>query len=288
MRMIINDQTNIQDSCLIESLVRYIEIVSRINACDDEEIIIDLSKIKFAYPLFLSLLLLLRDKNPNRIRFENSTSYLDTIHYPEAINKTELRNFKLSKSYIPLIKSLPENENDNAVSVTDSIVSLVNNTVSLPQQVKLALRYMLQEIIDNVTEHANAKNFYTLVQIFPKKKLIDICIADNGDSLRASYRKASIQVKDDLAAMKLMASAISSKDRKENESRGYGLFTSRKMTVEGLEGEFLIASGKAAYAKNKSKELLMSLPECNTKGTVVALRLRYDKENFNMYNYLEY
>lgn len=288
MRMIINDQTNIQDSSLLECMPRYVEVLSRINKCKDEEIIIDLSKVRFAYPLFLNLLLLLRDAQSKRIRFENSTTYLDSIHFPNAIKKDNLSHYEAKKAFLPLIVSMPESEDDSVNTITSSVMRLVQQNVELPVQVNNALRYMLQEIIDNVGEHSQASQFYTLVQVYPKKKLIDICIADNGRGLRSSYRKAAINVKSDLAAMQLMASAISSKDRNKNESRGYGLFTSRKMTVEGLEGEFVLVSGKAAYAKKAEKEFLLSLPECNTKGTVVALRLHYDKPAFDMYKYLEY
>ncbi len=287
MRMTINDQTNIQDATLLESLTRYSEIRERINKCQDDEIIIDLSRIKFAFPLFLNLLLLLRDKN-KKVRFQGKTTYLDAIYYPDAISVDALMENNAKKTYIPLLSGNPQDENESSGNVTAKIVELICRSVSIPKQVVSGVRYMLQEIIDNVGEHSLASSFYVLAQAYPKKSLVDICIADNGNGLRQSYRRAGLDVRTDLQAMKMMASAISSKDRPENESRGYGLFTSRKMTTEGLEGEFVMMSGKAVYAKIRNEEYLIDAPFMNTDGTAVAIRLRYDNEKFNMYNYLEY
>lgn len=285
--MIINDQTNIQDSSLLENLIRYSEIKQQISECPDDEIIIDLSRIRFAFPLFLNLLLLTRDKD-KRIRFENETSYLKAISFPDALSvaETELKN--ISKTYIPLIADMPNNENSSTSSVTNRIISLINRTVDIPKSVSMGIHYMLQELIDNITEHSLAEKFYVLSQAYPKKKVIDICIADNGKGFRQSYKRAGYNVRNDNQAIQMMASAISSKDRPENESRGYGLFTSRKMTTEGLSGEFLCISGKAAYAKLKDKEYILNLPSWNTIGTVVALRIKYDNEKFSIYNFLEY
>ena len=285
--MQIKDQTNIQDKNLLENLVRYAEIKQDMDSCKDESIEVNLSRIRFAYPMFLNLLLLTRDQD-TRIRFIGSTSYLDAISYPKAKTLEEIKHLTTIKTYIPLISDLPEKENLENSSVADKMLKLITSVVTLPVQVKSGIRYMIQEIVDNVTEHSMASRFYLLAQAYPNKKFIDICLADNGISLRRSYNKAGMNVKSDLQAMKMMASAISSKDRPDNESRGYGLFTSRKMTTEGLDGEFVIISGKAAYAKIKNKEYFLDLPFCNTKGTAVALRLKYDNPNFNMYNYLEY
>lgn len=287
MEMIINDQTNIQDKNLLESLIRYSEIKQTVSKCTDNEILIDLSRIKWAFPLFLNLLILLRHED-RRIRFINETSYLNAISYPNAIAAEHLSESNIKKTYIPLVTCIPGKDKDASSSIVAKMIALIGQTTQAPKTITNGIRYMLQEIVDNVEEHSKADTFYILAQAYQKKNIIDICIADNGEGVKQSYEKAGIKVKDDLAAIKYLASAVSSKDRPENESRGYGLFTSRKITTEGLEGEFLCISGKAAYAKICDREFILDMPSCNVKGTVVALRLKYDKNNFNLYKYLEY
>ena len=287
MEMIIEDRTNIRDSSLLENLVRYAEIMQCINACYDDEIIIDLSRIQFAYPLFLNLLLITKDAD-KRISFRNTTTYLDTIMFPEAINIERLCTLTRVKTYLPLIADKPCEENVIETSLPNIIANLISEVAGIKSNVTGGIRYILQELIDNVNEHSLAERFYVMVQAYPNKQFVDVCIADNGKGLRYSYEKAGVKLENDVEAMALMASAVSSKERPENESRGYGLFTSRKMSTEGLEGEFLCASGHAVYVKKRNKESVLSLPFCETKGTVVAMRIKYNISNFNIYNYLEY
>ena len=57
------------------------------------------------------------------------------------------------------------------------------------------------------------------------KKYLDICIADQGIGLLGSYKKVpNNEIIDDMEAMKAANRRISSKNRPEAESRGYGIW----------------------------------------------------------------
>lgn len=285
----IEDQTNIQDHTLTESLPRYYELAERIKESKDSEIVFDLSKIKFTFPLFLELLKLLEDSSKKDITFENTTSYLNTVAFPDTIPLNDISVFKnANKTYLPLISCKPQETENMKESLATIMADKVSETANIPSSIKHALAYMLQEIIDNVTEHSKATRMYAMVQCYPKKGIIDFCIADNGQGIRKSYKSAGLNVKDDLQAMTYIASAYSSKDRPENESRGYGLFTSRRIATQGLSGEFLCISGDAVYTKIKDKEMFVNVKGLSVKGSAVALRINYTNDKFNLYNYLEY
>lgn len=291
MRMIINDQTNIQDFTLLESFPRFYEIKERITSCaPTENIVIDLSRVKFAFPLFLQMLLILRDAD-KRVSLENTTSYLQTIHYPETLPVTQLQEYlsNATASYLPAISDKPATVQNTPTSLSQTLTQKASSLIpSMTSQERQALAYMLQEVIDNVDQHARAERLYAMMQAYPKKKMIDICIADNGHGVKESYRRAGLPAQNDREAMINLISACSSKDKPDNESRGYGLFTSRKMTVHGLEGEFLCVSGDALYYKSPTHEKLINVKTLGLKGTVVSLRLHFGNPSFNMYNYLEY
>lgn len=294
MKMFINDQTDIQHYTLLESMPRYCEIRKAISDTTDKDIIFDLSKVKFAYPLFLNMLLLLRDGSTKKISFESPTSYLATVTFPQTTSITAIDIFKDSKgTYLPMISDKPETIDKYPESLARILSEKAAQQAGISTQVKQGMAYVLQEIIDNVNQHAQATRLYASIQSYPSRKFTDICIADNGAGITQSYRRAGISIRDDTEAMKNVASALSSKDRPDNESRGYGLFTSRKIATEGLNGEFLCASGNAIFSKFKDKTYLMAIDKTSDKepfikGTVIALRLYYDNEKFNLYNYLEY
>lgn len=92
----------------------------------------------------------------------------------------------------------------------------------------------------------------------------------------------------DLEAIKAANRGISSKNLPDAENRGYGIYTSKQMLVEGLGGQYLMISGGNFYLKTPGFDSFYSLPEgLRWNGTIIALRIPYIVEKFNYVNYLE-
>ena len=110
-----------------------------------------------------------------------------------------------------------------------------------------------------------------------------------GVTLLGSYRRLSDnEISTDLEAIKAANRGISSKNLPNAENRGYGIYTSKRMLVEGLEGQYLMISGGCLYVKSPKFDGFYSLPEnLRWDGTIISLRIPYANENFNYVKYLE-
>lgn len=99
----------------------------------------------------------------------------------------------------------------------------------------------------------------------------------------------SNEIIDDMEAMKAANRRISSKNRPEAESRGYGIWTSKRMLVEGLGGQYLMVSGNCFYYKGVNYDRIFCMPEgLRWNGTLVALRIPTNlNSTFQYYYYTE-
>ena len=102
-------------------------------------------------------------------------------------------------------------------------------------------KYMIGESVDNIIEHSRSERGYIFAQAYPKNQYIDICIADNGITLLGSYRTLKNNaINTDIEAMQAATKGQSTKNLPEAENRGYGIITSKKMLVEGLNGSYVM------------------------------------------------
>lgn len=60
------------------------------------------------------------------------------------------------------------------------------------------------------------------------------------------------------------------------------------MLIEGLGGQYMMLSGGALHIKSQDVDNNLNLPEnIRIEGTIVAMRIPYQKDNFNYINYIE-
>ena len=48
---------------------------------------------------------------------------------------------------------------------------------------------MIEECVDNITQHSKSERGYIFAQAYPHKQYLDICVADNGITLLGSYHE---------------------------------------------------------------------------------------------------
>lgn len=116
-----------------------------------------------------------------------------------------------------------------------------------------------------------------------------MCIADRGVTLLGSYQKLdNNEIADDMEAIKAANRGISSKNRPDAENRGYGIRTSKGMLVDGLGGQYLMISGEGLYFKRPGYDSFFRMPAgLRWNGTIVAMRIPYEKSHFNYIHYIE-
>lgn len=224
---------------------------------------------------------------------KNIQEYLNVIKFPKGLSyecndfANELNKYK-TKTYLPIC-SIPSGLNNS--KIREEIISLFE-TILVSQtkirgQLKIAVSYIINETIDNIVEHANVSNGWIMAQNYPTKGFLDVCIADTGDGILESYRKAKISnISTDAQAINKAINGLSTKE--QGNTRGFGLKTSRKMLVEGLGGMFMLFSGDSFYIWTPNIETIFSEIPYKWKGTIVAVRIPHTiPSNFNYTNYLE-
>ena len=278
------------------------QIISSMEANEDEDVVWDFSKTIFVTPFFLLPLMLYKKQCGKNVECKNISttlqSYFTTVHFDKGLTPEELNDgfskymeSYSGKTYIPII-NFPASEAQN--DIKGDILSVVENILikqlGVKGEMRGALSYMLSETIDNITEHSFCDRGYIFAQYYPSRKYIDICIADNGITLLGSYLKAKKEgITNDLEAIKNAGTGVSTKNLPDAENRGYGITTCKKMLAKGLKGTYFLFSGQAFHTMKEEESSYVGLPD-NVKwdGTIVALRIPYsENKDFKYLDYVE-
>ena len=194
------------------------------------------------------------------------------------------------RDYLPLVdfpaQRAYDDEKAEAMSVYENVAIRM---FDIPNNVASCVRYVMDEIIDNITEHSGAKRGYVCIAGDRDSGVLDVCIADNGKTVLGSYEALQgNEISSDLEAMQAANRGISTKNLPNAENRGYGITTSRNMLVNGLGGTFLMISGEAVHVSSPSVRRFVQLPEgYGICGTMVSIRIPYRNESFSYINYVE-
>ena len=144
---------------------------------------------------------------------------------------------------------------------------------------------MLAELSDNIEQHSQFTQASVMAQYYSDKKYLDIGIFDNGITIPSLFEKKNISFLNDIDALNKAIEGISTKEEK---GRGFGLRTSKKIVLEGLNGEMYLISRKGALILGpESKENSGKTLENPLKGTLVYFRFKAPKKSLNIYEYVE-
>jgi len=253
-----------------------------------EALIFDLSKIDWICPsLALPLSAYISDTKSNFTidDFSNIKSYLEIINFPSGIDSISEFQQKIQKdkSYIPIsvLKKEAGKERGRLESMFSRMV--YENLKAIPGT-EDAVYYPVTELIGNIFEHSKKNEGFVFAQCYPKKEHLDICIVDRGRGLKTSYREEKGLKLSDEASIEEAMKGTSTKPGRE---RGYGLWTSKRVVCEGMEGEFMLLSGSAALVSITRNEKLFSLPDFNWQGVIIAYRIPSLKKPIDIYQYIE-
>lgn len=289
-----NDKMGSSFMCLLDAL-------SKLNNNNSNEINLDLSNLTFVYPFLIlpisALIADLRSRSTivNIIYGSKCRSYLETIKFETCLTanlcqsfEEQLHNYKV-KTYLPVcsIPTKRESSKEREELLT-TFEDILISQLGIKGQLRTALGYLLSEAITNIVDHAKVSSGFIMVQNYPNKKFLDVCIVDTGIGIRKSYNPEKYrEIKSDSDALELALNGKSTK--KQAVTRGYGISTSRKMLVNGLGGKYFLFSGNAFYIFSSEHEMINKLDkQFRWNGTMLALRIPKEiPSDFQYINYLE-
>ena len=296
--MIIKEQINVKDDRLIDGLTPVVRIMGQVEGAADQEVTIDFSDTRFISPVFALSLIVYLSRCGKQVSLKNITDYLERIEFgnggikPDTMRQTEflaeLEKYA-SKTYIPIINFAAGRNSDAKEAVSSIVENMIIQQLSIQSNVANGLKYMIDEILDNITEHSESDRGYIFAQAYPTKGFLDVCIADRGVSLLGSYEKLpDNEISSYIEAIKAANRGLSSKNLPDAENRGFGIKTSKQMLIQGLGGQYLMISGSSLYIKTLNLDSFYSMPHgLRWNGTIVALRIPYHSSSFNYINYIE-
>lgn len=283
----------------LQSLLQALEQFNTVIPGD--EITIDLSKLSFIHPfLVLPICSLISGARRNgvivNLLYNDATkSYLETILFPNGFNALSINNWDQyllkfqTKTYLPICMIPVEGRN---TLVREQLLTVFENILlrqlKITGQMISVVKYLISEAMDNIVDHAEVMNGWIMVQNYPTKGFLDICILDAGLGLLGTYKKFGFdKINSDEEALE---QAINGKSTKQiTETRGYGIDTSRRMLVDGLKGKYLLFSGASFYVYTKDLEQITPLNRISKwNGTILALRIpKLVPDNFTYSTFLE-
>jgi anti-sigma regulatory factor (Ser/Thr protein kinase) len=268
-------------------------IIEKAKTCPNE-IEIDFTNIKFIQPTTILGVSSLQTtynsvgKTCNTVNLnEDTQSYFDAVVFPGGIFpdldpdwSQKIESYK-NKNYIPII-NFPTDRRADSVFIRNSVLSKLNEILAFKLGYSIAqigpVSYFISEFTDNIVEHAGVSRAKILVQYFPIKGFVEICIIDEGKTILGSYKNHNTYFpENDRDAITF---AINGKSTKSPE-RGYGIPSSSNLIVNGLKGSLCLVSGTAMLA-NK----VITNYSSDWRGTLLSVKIPKNFDQINMHNYI--
>jgi hypothetical protein len=256
-----------------------------------EEVIIDLRGADWFTPTFLVPISVLynqaRDAGVEfQIRFPfdyQVRSYLEQIGFPEGAPRPPERY----KNHLPLCSVNTELEEDTFEIVSKKLRNLIKQFLGERNLEGINwLTYPIGEIIDNSDQHSNCDFGSLLIQYYPTKEALDVCIVDDGISIPANFERYGIDFDSDEEAVRMAMVEGRSTRPDAGHERGYGLRTTVEMICDGLNGKVLLSSRGATLFRSSNNGVDARLGDYQWDGTVFAARLYPPTEEFDYLPYV--
>lgn len=237
--------------------------------CDGE--FISLNE-KFLKPTIMAPLMNYSKENNVHLKINNSIVNESLINEDECSNFIEFPYFEEDRKG-EIIKQLAINVNYEEFCGLQTII------------------YIFNELVSNILDHSslernNPSQCYIYTKEYHNLNLLDVSIMDNGLSIPGNFESHGIEFNDDCDAISKAVNQVSTQKNSYGSlrySRGFGLWSSLKLVIEGNLGNALIVSRNGCLniiAKDNYK--YYNLNNSNIfRGTLVSFRLKKDIiENF--------
>ena len=252
----------------------------------DKSISLDFSKVKWIIPcsviLISNKIVSMFERGAKVITYKPSEKeevrkHMEAIGFPLGA-KEDGNSFVAIKHFTN--DANPKQINTKMNELLDSIQN------KIPIEFGSSIMYILSELSDNIDDHSKFKSASLMAQFFPKKKNVDIAVFDDGITIPGSYENTqTVFASDSDAIKKAVFDGLSTKNE---DFRGYGLRTCRKLSTEGLDGELHIISRKGILLiKSGEDPQFHDLKENSLDGTFLYIRLKQPKDKINIIPYVD-
>lgn len=278
-------------------------VISRTESADvAEEVVWDFGGCKFLHPFFIGGLCIYRhhaDRVISLVGLDGYTGrYLSLIHFdttlmlPDSESADALMDIYSGKSYIPICKFGASDE-DTIDSVTSALQRVIQVQSSLPAGIYSALSYLISELTTNIHDHSQSDFGFMFSQYLEREGCVNLCIADRGVSIYGSFLRSGKfdigELQNEGTVLNMALSHYSTKNLPDEENRGFGLPTTKRMLVDGMGGSFFILSGNAFHRHDSKGMQTVELPAgIGWEGTIALLKIPVVvPEGFNYLKYAE-
>lgn len=254
------------------------------NETISSETIFDLSSLSFLSPLtILPIASFVYEIGSQYIVPTNSqvNSYLRTISFPDG---TSSASDARGMTYIPIGRLSAGDTLSNERLISEFGQLILNKLGKLPLGATNGILYPIGEMTANIFDHSRKNIGWMFGQYFPKKRYLDVCILDRGRGFRQCYKDELNLEVEDTQAVEL---ALRGKSSKKTNERGFGIWTTKRMVVEGLGGQCFILSGSAGYIALPGREQPFTLKDVMWNGVIVAFRIPDINKPFDHTQFLE-
>lgn len=238
----------------------------------------DISETSFCLPIFLLCTKVFlaehKDVKITPPKNPNVASYFDVMIKHKGIKDIS------KETYVPPVE-LPSNH-DEVNTVLERLRGMHKDGREYGGHD--AFNYLMGELVTNIYEHSKFSHAFVMAQKYEHKGFVEIAFIDNGITIAGSYEKTGMKI----TSIDALKAALRGKSTKDKD-RGFGVSTSVKLVTEGLKGQIIIVSNKAAYyAPNDKQANLYTLdPSSELNGTLIGVRLPYPCPKVNIYDYVE-
>ena len=187
---------------------------------------------------------------------------------------------KGSNTYIPIkyinINSMRNNRYEELENISTEIAEILSRG---NENLETCLSYSTLELLRNVLEHSESKNFWYSGQYWPSKKIVEVCILDEGIGITNSIKKnKKIIIDNDLDAIRvslepgISTNGIARESNDPYSNSGFGLYMISNICKYG--GDIAICTGNKCLLIDGNGE---STYETAFKGTAIRIRLDLNK-----------
>ncbi|MFH1722497.1 MAG: hypothetical protein ABH950_07845 [Candidatus Altiarchaeota archaeon] len=173
-----------------------------------------------------------------------------------------------SKSYVPFAR-LPRDDVRRGETVLHGLYPPDGDWVCYGGRSTYML--LIDELTANIYDHSEFDNAMVMAQRYDKKEFVELCIFDNGITIKGSFEK---HLNAKWTGLQSIEEAISGTSTKSNKERGTGLQNTIRLVTEGMQGQIMIVSGDGLVYHNFSDTLGYNLiTEANKlNGTLISVR----------------
>lgn len=210
------------------------------------------------------------------------STYLDQIDFPSG----SVRPDDEYENHLPLCRLDKELTETPVELVARKLYDLLSDEFTGTDTWTVSsVQLPLSELIDNVDQHSRCHNGAVLVQQYPNKDLLDICVADDGVSIPGNFADYGERFSSDSRALqKAVVEGYSTKNN--GRERGHGLPTTTRVVCDGLDGEILLVSGDGALYRDGQEGDWKTADAFSWPGTVFVGRLYPPGEGFDVRSHI--